>query len=242
MSELEPPGEPPAAPAVSPAASTGPLAPPGLAADIGFTAAANRTAELDACAGLPDGASAEVPGASHAPTIHTSAAPPRSNVTGLGRRDNNHPNTRESTSGTTESTTRTRRSPAEATDTITSTSRDHQADTAAPGASTARKNRRTFDAQEVGHDHAALDAKARRDHASGAQPAPRSDRNTTTVTSRGGHTQVRSTQATGPGIHHKRQTTRRTRSSEYRGTTRTQPSSTISRLSREHDVRPAPRS
>lgn len=68
---------------------------------------------------------------------------------------------------------------------------------------------------------------------SGAQPAPRSDRNTTTVTSRGGDTQVRSTQATGPGIHHKRQTTRRTRPSEYRSTTRTQPSSTVSQLSHE---------
>jgi hypothetical protein len=52
--ELEPPGEPPAAAELPPfcggAANTGPLPAPGLAADIGVTAAAKRTAELDACA------------------------------------------------------------------------------------------------------------------------------------------------------------------------------------------------
>jgi hypothetical protein len=172
LSEPEPPGEPPAAAELPPgaAANTGPPAPPGLATDIGATAAANRTAELDARAGLPDSATAEIPveapAASQAPTIHTSAAPPRSNVTGPGRRDNTHrhtaDSTRDSTSSTTESTTRTRRPPAETTDTITSTPRDHRADTATPGTSTEEKNRRTFHAHQMGHDHAALDTKTRR--------------------------------------------------------------------------------
>ena len=113
----------------------------GPAAGAGVTLATRRTAESDtAAAGVGDVAvgveiatgepewtactpGVAAPGTSHDPISHTSAVAPSSSVTGLGRRAATQRNARDSDGGSTEGTARTRRSPAIAIDTITSTPR-----------------------------------------------------------------------------------------------------------------------